>query len=361
MHIKKCKVCGFPRWLARELRWTGNGTITGKRRPDFRTLLIEADYLTEIFGAIERTLGVSIQHIVFEAQRNVAKDVIDGNVERARWAIRHVPGMRRLAIGYLNRMASWTGQAYSKTISHSRSGAGAAIVRNPFNRDLMSAIVIGALESLGEMPYEYHWETHGADDVIVAEPTGEHPEISQRLAYTLPPLMPGNRRYPPCPGCGVPAELKDLEWRENEGLIIDTRHSVRMVVMEVYTTTVVLRELARELGDDIYPVIVDAQREFSLDHIRREYLSDKEPGDGFDKAAFYQDVLDDIALRGQGNPAKYVLDDGRLTVSVENPFEEHILAGHLSALYELAEGKKPRADWEPVGPSAVTYTLQADY
>ncbi|MBN2027718.1 MAG: hypothetical protein JW854_13255 [Actinobacteria bacterium] len=359
MRIKKCKVCGFPYWLGKELIWSGNGTITSKNRPDFRTLIIEADYLSEIFRKIEEALGISIQHIVFEAQRNAAKEVIDGNIGKYRWVIRHIPGVRRLVITYFNRMASWTGQGYAKTVAYTSKGPGAAIIRNPFNKDLMSAVVVGALESLGETPYDYRWEKRGADDVIVVEPTGERPEISQRLTFTVPPPKPGSRHYDRCPGCGVPVQLKGMEWTEEQGLMMDTSHNVRMVVLEIYTTSVVLRELARELGDDVYPVIVDAQRQFSLAHIRKEFPSCAEPGGGLDRDAFYRDVLDSLALRGQGNPVSWNMEGGRLTVTVDNPFEEHILAGHLSALYELAEGGKPEVSWESPSPSTVTFTLQA--
>jgi len=359
MRIKKCKVCGFPYWLARSLRWTGNGTITIKRRPDFRTLLIEADYLSEIFDRIEEALGVSIHHIVFEAQRNAAKDVIEGNIGWARFAIRHIPGMRRLIITYFNRMASWSGQGYAETVSDGGKGTGAAIIRNPFNRDIMAAVIVGALESLDEMPYGFRWEKRGGDDVIVVEPSEKRPEISQRLTFTIPPAKPGSRRYQACPGCGVPVLLNSMEWREDEGIIMDTRRGVRMVILEIYTTSVVLRELARELGEDVYPVIVDAQRQFSLTHIRGEFLSGGEPGEGFDKDAFYRDVLDSLALRGQGNPVFWSMEDGRFTVSVENPHNEYILAGHLSALYELAEGRRPEVTWESPDPASVTFTLSA--
>ncbi len=356
MRIKKCKVCGFPYRLARSLVWNDNGTITSKHRPDFRTLIIEADYLTEIFKKIEEVLGVSIQHIVFEAQRNAAKDVINGNISRFRWAIRYVPGVRRMVIAYFNRMASWTGQAYAKTIPHQGEGAGAAIIRNPFNRDLMAAVVVGALESLDEKPYDYRWERRGEDDVIVVE-SGAHPDISERLAYNTAPPKPGDRRYQRCPGCGVPVLLKDMEWRENEGLMIDMKRGVRMVVLEIYTTSVVLRELARELGEDVFPVIVAAQRQFSLPHIRGEFFRGEDNSSVFDKEVFYREVLDSVALRGQGNPVMCDTDDGRLVIIVDNPFDKYVLAGHFSALYEIAEGKTPQVAWEATGPSTVTYTL----
>ncbi len=359
MRIKKCRICGFPYWLARSLVWNDNGTITSKNRPDFRTLIIEADHLSRIFRKIEEVLGVSIQHIVFEAQRNAAKDVIDGNIDRMRWAIRHVPGVRRLIITYFNRMASWTGQGYAKTIDFGKDGSGAAIIRNPFNRELMSAVVVGALESLGEQPYGCRWEKRGQDDVIVVEPSGERPEIAERLTYTVPRSKPGGRHYQPCPTCGVPVLLKDMEWREDEGLMFDARSGVRMVILEIYTTGVVLRELARELGDDIYPVIIAAQREFSLEHIQREFLSAPGPSGEPDKESLYGDVLDSIALRGQGNPVSREVDGDGLTIVVDNPFDEHLLAGHLSALYELAEGGEPQVSWESNGASSVTYTLTA--
>lgn len=359
MRIKRCSDCGFAYWLSKSLIWNDDGTITSRYQSNFRTLIIEADYLSSIFSKIEDSLGAPIGHIVFEAQRNAAKEVLDITLRKWRWFIRHVPGLKRLAIVYMDRLALWTGQAYAKSINNESSGAGEAIIRNPFNRDLMSAVVVGALESLHETPFEYHWKKVGGDDVIRVEPTGERPEISERLSFTTPPAKPGNRRYERCPRCGVPVLLRGLEWREKEGTIIDTRRNVRVVVLEIYTTTVVLRELARELGEEIYPIIVDAQREFSLEHIRREYAPLMKAGVDIDKDRIYEEVLDTIALYGQGNPVSCVPDGDRLTVVVENPFSEHILAGHLSALYEVAEGKAPKVAWKSSDQSTVVFELTA--
>ena len=350
MRIKKCRECGSSHWLAKSLIWNDNGTITNNYQPDFRTLIIEADYLSEIFRRIEEALGVPIGHIVFEAHRNVAKEVLDLTLNRWRWLIRHVPGMERLATAYMGRMSVWTGQGSSTSLDRET-----ALVRNPFNRDLYAAIVVGALESLRETPFDYRWKKVDGDDVIQVIPIGERPEIAERLTFTTPPAKPGTRSYERCPKCGVPALLKGLEWRENEGVIIDTRRGVRIVIQEVYTTVVVLRELARELGDDIYPVIIDAMREFSLEHIRKEYLA----GEMMDKDKLYREVLDTIALYGQGNPVSCTAAGDRLTVVVENPFSEHVLAGHLSALYELAEGKIPKVTWDFTDSSTVVFDLEA--
>ncbi|MBC7231099.1 MAG: hypothetical protein H5T74_12010 [Actinobacteria bacterium] len=359
MRIRRCRQCGFAYWLARSLEWHDNGTITSRFREDYRTLIIEADFLSEIFKAIEEAIGATIGHVVFEAQRRASKDVIDMNLARIRWAIRHVPGLYRGVILYFNRLASWCGQAYSRTVRNDPRGPSQAIIRNPFNRDLMAAIVTGALESLFEVPYDHHWEKRGADDVIVVEPTGEHPEICERLAYSTPAPTGGGRAFELCPSCGAPHRLSVLDWDPDRGTVTDTRRGIRVVFLEIYTTNVVLRELVRELGEDIVPVIVEAQRNFSLTHIGTLRSSgDARPAEK-DRKAFMEEALDTIALYGQGNPT--VLENGEkmLRISVENPFNEYVLAGHLSALYELLEGERAKVEWEFPHPSTAVFTLTA--
>ncbi|NPV60261.1 MAG: hypothetical protein HPY75_11475 [Actinobacteria bacterium] len=352
MKIRRCKECGFAYWLAKSLEWHDNGTITSRFRKDYRTLIIEADFLSEIFRAIEDSIGAPIGHVVFEAQRRASKDVIDANLKRARWAIRHLPGLNRGAIAYFNRLASWCGQAYSRTVRYDPGGPSSALIRNPFNRDLMAAIVTGALESLAETPYEHHWEKRGADDVLVVEPTGEHPEISERLAYSVPPLKGGGRAFERCPGCGVPRKLGALKWDPDRGTITDTRRGIRVVFLEIYTTNVVLRELIEELGDEIIPVIVDAQRSYSLSHIAAHA-----PGGASGGHGLWEDTLENLALYGQGNAEVRAREGEKIIVAVENPFNEYVLAGHLAALYELAEGGRPEVSWELSDRSTLAFTL----
>jgi hypothetical protein len=80
-------------------------------------------------------------------------------------------------------------------------------------------------------------------------------------------------------------------------------------------------------------------------------------GEEVDRDTFYIAVLDTLALRGQGNPVDYDTSDGVLKVVIENPFQEHLLAGHLSAMYELGEGRKAEASWRKVDPSTLEFTV----
>ncbi len=68
-------------------------------------------------------------------------------------------------------------------------------------------------------------------------------------------------------------------------------------------------------------------------------------------------MLDTIALRGQGNPVDYDASDGNLSVVIENPFDEHCLAGMLSAMFMLGEGRPAVVDWKELDPSTLMFTL----
>jgi hypothetical protein len=353
LKIKRCRKCGFSLALARIIRINDNGTITGRYDDNFRLSLIEADFLTEIFRRIENELSLPIMHLVFEAQRNSSIQVINVFLKGARGSVRWTTFGKRFVVNMFCRLAVWTGQGYAETVTYKSGKLGEAIVRNPFSRELMAAVIVGAFESLERQPFSHTWKKLGEDDLISIHPEPSRPEIAERLTFKTYPMKPGWRSYPRCPRCGVPEELEYL-WRENEGIVMDKRLGVRMVFIDSYTPNVVFRELARELGDDIYPIIIDAQRDFSLSHLREEFLSG---GGILDKEAFYLSVLDALALRGQGNPVEHSFEEGSLRVIIENPFNPHLLAGHLSGMYELGEGRQATVTWKDMDPSTLEFTL----
>ncbi len=358
MKVLTCGKCGFSLALSRVIRFNKNGTITLYLARDYRISLIEADFFEEVFERIEQELGLPIMHIVSEAQRNASYVTIDRNMwgplKMGRWFALS----KRVAVNILCRIAAWTGQGYAKTVVYKPGWLGEAIVRNPFNRELLAAIVVGAFEALELKPYGYSWLKKGDDDVISIRPEPSRPEIAERLTFTTPPAKRGSRRYPRCPWCRMPAEL-NLSWDGDQGIIMDMRRGVRMVFLDAYTPKVVFRELAEELGEEIYPIIIDAQRVFSLHHQREEFLAGGNVGDIMDKDGFYSAVLNTLALRGQGNPVKFDSSGGRLSVVIENPFEEHLLAGTLSGMYELGEGRQAEVAWKELDPSTLEFTLEA--
>jgi uncharacterized protein (DUF736 family) len=52
-------------------------------------------------------------------------------------------------------------------------------------------------------------------------------------------------------------------------------------------------------------------------------------------------------------------DDGYLRVTVENPYNEHLLAGHMAAIFEAVEGVESQIDWENPDRFTTVFTVRA--
>ncbi len=351
--MKTCKDCGFSYGLAKTAMWNSSGTITERTDANFRLMLIEADTFNGLFRRLEDTLSVPIEHIIFEAQRIATVGSINSVLRGPLRALRWLPGGKRLMVNVFCRLSCWLGESYSKAVVYKPGKLGQAIVRNPFHRELMAAIIVGAFEALERSPFSHTWEMLDDDEVVTVRPMQERPELAERMAFTLPRPKPGKRIWERCPRCGAPSALADLEWRQERGEIVDTRTGFRMVFLPLYVPHVVFRELEAELGEDIYPVILDAQRELSLRNIHEEFIASGRAGKVVTRDKLYQEVLDSLPLRGLGNPVGCETRNGKLTVSVENPFNQHLLAGHLCALYELGEGREATVSWQYADPSTL--------
>lgn len=356
--MKTCKECGFAWALAKTAVWNSSGIITERTDPDFRLMLIEADTFTGLFKRLEDFLGISIQRIVFEAQRSATTGSIDSMLRGPLSAMRWLPGGKRMVVNLFCRLSLWLGESYARTITYKPGRLGEAVVRNPFQRELMAAIIVGAFESLERRPFEHTWKKAGEDDVISVRPVAGAPELAERMTFAPPKPKPGKRIWECCSRCGAPSALADLEWRDERGEIIDARTGFRMVFLPLYVPHVVFRELEAELGKDIYPVIVDAQREMSKRNIHEEFIGTGRVGKLVKRDKLYQEVLDSLPLRGLGNPVEYVTEGGRFTVTVENPFNEHMIAGHLCAMYELGEGREATVSWQYADPSSLVVKVE---
>ncbi len=355
MKVKKCKVCGFCIPLARFLRFNDNGTITERLMPDFRAVLIEADFITEVFRRIENDLGVSVQHIVFEAQRAASKAVIDSNIKGILAGAR-VGAAKNITVNMFCQVAIWTGQAYAETVVYKPKKYGEAILRNPFNRDIMAAVIVGAFESLEKMPFKHTWVNKRGEELILVRPDSARPPLADRIKIEIVKPKPGNRSFERCPECGVPIGLSGLDWQEDKGIIMEMRRGVRMVFLDSYVPQVVFQELTREFGDLVYPTVVDAMKNFSLKWLKAEYL-DRDMELFANREKLYAEVLENLALRGQGNPVAFSSDSDKMIVTVENPYNPHLLAGHLSAMYELGEGRRANVEWQYLDEATIHFTL----
>lgn len=359
--MKRCRECGFPYWLSKLIRWNENGTITMVVNPDYRVVIIESDFLAHLFSRIEETLGLSIAHLVFEAQRNASFHTISSQLNKFPYLVGRWGPNKRAVVYAFCRLSVWLGQAYAKSIEYRPGKGGEAIVRNPYNRELMAAIILGAFESLERRPFEHTWTSDGNDDIVSVRVAERKPDISERLEIEYPPIKPGHFYIPRCPSCNMPRELSYLRWHEEEGTIVDNRRNTRLTFLDGFVPTSVFRELERELGVSIYPLIIQAEKDYTRRRIRE--LGIAGAGTGVlprrERESIYENALATLPLRGQGNPVDYRYGYEGLTVTVDNPYNEHLLAGQMAALFEVAEGREAEVTWHSPDPSSIVFTAKA--
>ncbi len=356
MHYSRCRVCGVPKIVSRMNRWLSNGTIVSRGDQRIRQIFFEADLLPELRRRISESLGFPVNRIFYEAERNSVRIVIAALLQSQviRTTLR-IPPFKQGAVRFFNNMAWMTGTASSRTVEYRRGKYGVARMRNPWDLDLMAAVVVGAFEALEGKPLRSFWKKEDSEYLLRVEVTETKPELSSRLEVEYPTVKEGDYRHHRCPRCGVPLEIRHLEWREEEGLITDKRRGIRMLNWEGFTFNLVSRELVRELGEDMIPIIIEAERDYTM-----KMLADL----GFTKPSeetrsdLLQEMLSLLPLYGQGLATDVEFTSGGvLRVWVDNPYDEYFLAGRLAAFYEAMEDKRARVDWSWPDPYTVSYRL----
>jgi hypothetical protein len=356
MQYSRCSVCGVPKMVSRMNRWMPNGTIVSRGDARIRQVFYEADLLPELRRRISEGLGFPVNRIFYEAERNSARIVIAALLESPaiRMALRIAP-FKRGTIHFFHNMAWMTGTASSRTVEYRARKYGVARMRNPWDLDLMAAVVVGAFEALEGKPLRSFWKKEDGEYLLRVEVTEMKPELSARLEVEFPPLKDGEFRHHRCPRCGVPLDIRHMEWREGEGVIIDKRRGIRMLNWEGFTLSLVTRELIRELGDEVIPIIVDAERDYTMKML--EDLGLTKPSEET-RGDLLQEMLSTLPLYGQGLATDIEhTPGGVLRVWIDNTYSEHFMAGRLAAFYEAMEGKRARVEWSQTGPSSVSYIL----
>jgi hypothetical protein len=356
MHYKRCGVCGVPKIVSRFNRWLPNGTIVSVGDPRVRQLFFEADLLPEVRRRISEGLGFPVNRIFFEAERNSVRIVVEALLKTA--AVRatlRIPPFKRGAVRFFHSLSALTGTAHSRTVEYHPRKFGVARFKNPWDLDLMAAVVVGAFEALEGLPLRSYWKKEGDEYLLRVEVTSSKPEFSERLEVDYPPVKEGDYRHHRCPRCGIPLDIRPMEWQEDEGLIMDRRRGIRMLNWEGFTLYVVTRELIRELGEDVIPIVIDAEREYTLKMLEDVGLSGA-PEERRDE--MLQEMLSLLPLYGQGLATDVEFTaGGALRVWIDNPYDEYFMAGRLAAFYEAMEGKRARVDWTMQEPSSVSYVL----
>ncbi len=182
MRYSRCSVCGVPRMIGRLNRWLPNGVISSKADPRIRQVFIEADLLPDTRALISQGLGFPVNRIFYEAERNSTRIVVEALLRsRLKRMALGIPPFRRGAVHFFHSLAAMTGTAHSATVEYRQGKYGVARMRNPWDLDLMAAVVVGAFEALEGKPLRSFWKELDGEYILRVEVTDRKPELSERL------------------------------------------------------------------------------------------------------------------------------------------------------------------------------------
>lgn len=363
----RCSACGFPRVLSSLFNWRSNGTITAHPLlwgNNLRVVLYRQGFVANLFSSIEQQLGLSIDHIAFEAERQASIAVFKAILDKTPFANRIIRTrlLRRIWVYTSDQVAMIIGAGHSKTLKYVPGKYSTGEIKNPYNRNLLGAVVAGDFELIENKPLKVSWEELGDDRYkILVELAEGYSDISDRMSPDLPDMslslfpsqqkrsdkiMPGNFHHDRCPRCKTPLGLSTLKWTEEEGTIIDMENQVRFFLIDAYFIPTVFRELAKELGDDAYDMIIDSVKEYTLmnpSHFGLSYES--KPRDVKSLEGALRKHIFSLPLYGEGNPVDIKITSSTLEATIENPYEPLIIAATTKGLFEWLTESTCSMDW----------------
>lgn len=346
--MRRCPQCGFPRRFAKFLEWHSDGTVIGSVRPRIPVMFLEVDEWDTIYDELALTIGAPIEHIVVEAQKHIGMDLYD-MVKALYWNInaKRVPNTRWLRPQWLGRLLIW---GMGNDLAGLGAGRGRLESYRPsdhltlrFTNPCLHLMVVGNCQGIYESVEKMDGSRAGFkfDDgelVVYLTPSEERPVSEDRLYLEEAIGGKGPLSFERCQVCGVPSDAaRRLVWHIDRGEIINPETGKREDLMAVQSLNAILRELERELGDEVIKIVYGAQKWYSLSRLQED-----KPFEG----DFWNDYLTRMALRGLGYPASFEASDTEVRIEIRNAYNQDLYAARIAAGLEKLSGKPTEIEWE---------------
>ncbi|MBU1670548.1 MAG: hypothetical protein KKF41_14825 [Actinobacteria bacterium] len=360
--MRRCPDCGFPRRFARFMEWHSDGTIVGSVKPKIPVMFLEVSEWDSIYDTLADAIGAPIEHIVIEAQKYIGKDLY-AMVRALYWNIdaRRVPNNRFLR-------PQWLARLIVAGMGNDLAGLGAGRVRvesyaagdhlslrfsDPCMIPMVVGNCLGIYESVEQMDGSN--ATHRLEDgelVVCMTHAEGKPESEERLYLEEVEGGTGPLSFQRCGRCGVPVPMcRSVAWDLSKGIIRNPRTWEREEMVAVQSINSILRELERELGEDVIRIVYDAQKAYSR---RRLEGSGKD-----DPAGFWEEYLTGMALRGLGYPVRFETSPSSVTVEIHNAYNQDLYAAKVAAGLEAVTGSVADIEWQTRDRRCDVYTVTA--
>jgi len=349
--LRRCRECGFPLRFARYFDWRSDGTILGtdRVRMQSRITFQERGEMEGLFDDLSLMLGISIEHILIESEKNIGKAFYASTPLRY---LKYAPKNPRLR-------PSWVARTAVRCVRSDVAGLGSGIIRaesydaaesmvlrisNPvfIARTVGNSVgIYESIERIHGMDYEYRMDD-GDLLLTMRHPTGgaaAEPLSETRLH--LDEIVPGEGpvTFKRCGSCRTPSEAsRALEWDLGRGTITNRLTGKREVVGAVQSVNAMMRELEAELGEDVLKLLYQCQKELTRQQLERDSF---DRGDGF-----WDRFLMSCAIRGLGYPMGTDIESDAITVEIANAYECTLYAARIASAMEYYTGRISSIAWE---------------
>lgn len=212
----------------------------------------------------------------------------------------------------------------------------------------------GVYESVEQMPSSRVGYKFDGDDLVVhLTHAEEKPESEGRLYLEEVEAGTGPLQFARCEKCRTPLEAsRRLKWNLDRGEIINPLTGKREDMIAVQSLNSTLRELERELGEEVMGIVYGGQKSYTL-YRTKEALKKETPED------FWDQYLFELALRGLGYPEEFEASDGTVAVEVKNAYHQNLYAAKIAAGLEALTGRSSEIDWKERERMHGSYVISA--
>ncbi len=322
----------------------------------------EVDFYQYIWEELERLLGVVALEVMTRTQRLALRDYMDSHILFGwkKWAIRVAP-MTPL-ISRVIRQSTVFGLGRFEYVDHRRGKYLVLRVKNPFHLPIVAEALREMMVSLRGCHYEMAWTDEDGGYIIhllarkdmPLEAMDEENLLSLRRAKLEAmggPVLPTGSGMRRCSECGLPEELSQLEWREQEGTVRFRDGGFRFVFVTSHVFPGVVKELERITGRELGTMVMELSRIYHRHALRRVKLGSR--GATYDALNRYSEAA------GWCKVTDYSFGPGYLELTMANPYHVPRLLGRFAAFFEHLEEQEAEVTWEPTAPHNLKVLFRA--
>ncbi len=339
--VRICPECGVPKSISKENRWEDNGAIlTFDRKEDTvreRSAFYEVAGLNELFQNIEALLGRSIFRIIVEARRKDTLGFLEDYLSGIKGVFaRSIGG--RFVYNSVATIGATFGLGDFEVQDIKRGEYFTVYCRNVYSVPLLAGDLAATFNAVERLPAAVDLKEVD-DGLLCTISRGEEEEtvLSSRLEPVYVAPKPGSIQFDRCGKCDTPLYMKDVIYDYGEGIITDKHTGRRMTFLSTSNMEAIFREFEFELGKEIIPVILEAQKDYAKKILRWEEIASE---------SYLRDFF---AIRGLGKLIDYELNENGLEVKMENAYPYLLVVGLLHGMFEILsdrEGKLSYAEDE---------------